>query len=395
MKKSFFVEVNKNKYRIINKFALLIFFLILIVKINFRNISYIYNKYKICYTNENDDIIELNYYTEFDKIKTRLFKDSFFRPYLKEINILYYIYHKNTILKKNLTNIHICMSLNEKYLYPLLVSAESIIFNINTKKTFITYHILCTPDIKQTSILKMKCLIKKSLNIEIIFYNMGNNFMNHKYEHLSPAAYYRLLTPIFIDVNRLMHLDGDTLTLKDLGKVYQIEFNDNYVLGFLDYSKDCEKLEIRNEKYINDGVILLNMEKIRKDKKAYDLINMVINNTKLPKHDQTIINKVFYPNIGLLPFKYGIWNFKNKLDIINYSKRLKQNINITELEEAIKDPGILHNVRSIPKIWLKIYKYRFIKRNRKIEKNYFIKYYDLWQFYAKKNYFYDEMKKKF
>ena len=137
------------------------------------------------------------------------------------------------------------------------------------------------------------------------------------------------------------------------------------------------------------------MEKIRKDKKAYDLINMVINNTKLPKHDQTIINKVFYPNIGLLPFKYGIWNFKNKLDIINYSKRLKQNINITELEEAIKDPGILHNVRSIPKIWLKIYKYRFIKRNRKIEKNYFIKYYDLWQFYAKKNYFYDEMKKKF
>ena len=92
--------------------------------------------------------------------------------------------------------------------------------------------------------------------------------MNHKYEHLSPAAYYRLLTPIFIDVNRLMHLDGDTLTLKDLGKVYQIEFNDNYVLGFLDYSKDCEKLEIRNEKYINDGVILLNMEKKKKGQKS-------------------------------------------------------------------------------------------------------------------------------
>ena len=126
---------------------------------------------------------------------------------------------------------------------------------------------------------------------------MGNNFMNHKNEHYSSAAYYRLLAPIFIDVDRLIYLDGDTITLKDLSDLYKNEFNDNYVLGFLDYPT-CEG-EIWSERYINDGVILLNLKKIRNDKKTYDLLNMTMNNTKLKKHDQTVINKVFYPKIGL------------------------------------------------------------------------------------------------
>ena len=189
------------------------------------------------------------------------------------------------------------MSLNEKYIYQLLVSIESILTNCDNSRSFLTFHILCNPDIKQISLLKIKSLIKKYTNFEIICYNMGNNFMNHKNECYSSAAYYRLLTPIFIDVDRLIYLDVDTITLKDLSDLYKNEFNDNYVLGFLDYS-NCEG-KIWSERYINDGVILLNLKKIRNDKKAYDLLNMTMNDTKLRKHDQTVINKVFYPKIGL------------------------------------------------------------------------------------------------
>lgn len=286
------------------------------------------------------------------------------------------------------------MSLNEKYIYQLLVSIESILINCDNSRSFLTFHILCNPDIKQISLFKIKSLIKKYTNFEIICYNMGNNFMNHKNEFYSSAAYYRLLTPIFIDVDRLIYLDGDTITLKDLSDLYKNEFNDNYVLGFLDYS-DCEG-EIWSERYINDGVILLNLKKIRNDKKAYDLLNMTMNNTKLKKHDQTVINKVFYPKIGLIPFKYGIWNFQNKFDLIDYMKRLKLELNITQLEEALKDPGIMHNVRGWPKIWNKIYKYRYIKINGKLQKNYYFQeHYKMWHHYAKKTDYYNEMRKIF
>ena len=287
------------------------------------------------------------------------------------------------------------MSINENYFYPTLVSMTSILINCNKSKTFLTFHLLCSPNIKPISLLKIKSLFEKYRNFEIICYNMGNNFINNKMECLSPAGCYRLLTPIFIDTKWLLHLDGDTLTLKDLSELYQNEFSDYYVLGFLDYSKDFGNNETRSEKYINSGVILLNLDKIRNDKMVYDLINIFNNKTKLEKHDQTAINYVFYPKIGLLPLKYGIWNFPNKIDIIKYINKVKQKLNITQLEEALEDPVIIHNVRSIPKIWKKIYKDSYMKINNKIIKNDFQKYYNLWHYYAKQTEYYDEMQKIF
>ena len=65
-------------------------------------------------------------------------------------------------------------------------------------------------------------------------------------------------------------------------KCIKVLFDDNYVLGFLDIqSKDIDDLGIKSEKYINSGVLLLNLEKIRKDKKYYDLINFVSNQSQI------------------------------------------------------------------------------------------------------------------
>jgi lipopolysaccharide biosynthesis glycosyltransferase len=280
------------------------------------------------------------------------------------------------------------MSFNNEYIFPVLVSAESILINSNNPYSFITFHFLCSPDITQNNISILKSLLNKSINAELIFYNMSNCFIDSKKLRYSQATYYRLLIPIFIKANKIIYLDADTLCLKDITEMYQLDINDYYVLGFYDYSKGYHK-EKRTKKYINAGVMLLNLDKIRKDNKVYDLVNFFNNGTLLPKHDQTIINYAFYPKIGILPIKYGIWNFQNFDEIKVFINRLKDKVNITEFEVALKEPSILHILRCHPKIWYKNYKYRG-KTNLEFQR-----FHNLWYKYAKQTHYYNKIKKFF
>ena len=63
-----------------------------------------------------------------------------------------------------------------------------------------------------------------SLILEIIFYNMGNNFIYLQKTRLSQVTYYRLLLPIFINLKRILYLDGDTLNQKMMIKQQLIMF---------------------------------------------------------------------------------------------------------------------------------------------------------------------------
>ena len=245
------------------------------------------------------------------------------------------------------------MSLNNHYYYILLVSIESILLNCNKNETFIIFHILCNPDVEIKSILKIKFLMYNyARNLKIIFYSMGKNFIEYQNISYSQTTYYRLLLPIIINSDRIIHLDGDTLTLKDLSEMYYSDFNNNYVLGALGIASwGLDYLGIKSNNWINCGVLLLNLKKIREENKCLDLLN-ITNIGKNWKHDDnTVINYALYPYIGKLPVKYGIWNFYDKKDIEKYSNFLRKKINISEMEEARKDPGVIHNVLCNPKPW--------------------------------------------
>ena len=48
--------------------------------------------------------------------------------------------------------------------------------------------------------------------------------------------------------------------------------------------------------FIHHKKEILNLDKIRKDKKHIDIIEMGVNHQNLKNHDQTVINYVLYPN---------------------------------------------------------------------------------------------------
>ena len=349
-------------------------------------------------TSNKEIILESNDYQNFNKIKKQS-KDLASIKSLQEINIIRHIFVKKIESYKKLKNmIHVTLSLNndKNYRYIILVTMYSILYNCNKGKSFIIFHILCTPDFDEKSIPIFKSLLNKfPHNTEIILYNMGNNFSNRKNAVYSEAAYYRILTPIFIDSDRVIHLDGDTLVFNDLNEMYNLDFNDNYILGVYDYiSNGIDYLGIKSEIYINTGAILLNLKKMREDNKIFELLNLTNSNIKLNKVDQTAFNYILFPKIGRLLSKYAIFNFEYKSDIIVYVNILRTKISIKEVEEALKNPTIIHNVICFPKIWN--IKTEFIKSFSACakRKNCSCKrYFNIWHFFANKTDYYNEIVK--
>ena len=334
-----------------------------------------------------------HYIEQYNKLKSKFYLNIFLRHYLKRITIKSYEFTNST--KKNNYKIHICISLNDKYIYPALVSMESALKNSNKNKYNLVYHILCSGDFNNENINKIKSLlIRYPLNLELIFYDMNNIFKQFKNQHFSQVTYFRLFTPIFIPLNKIIYLDSDVLILSDLIEMYQAQLNNNYILGTLDvYSGGIDYLGIKSDKYINAGVLLINLDKLRKDQKFIDLIKMAKYHPNLCNHDQTVINYVLYPHIGLLPYKFGLLNFQSKSDIEQkYIKIIRQKINVTELINAYENPSLIHLVFCFPKAWYPTSQYTssFTMCNEMKDCN-CTKYFNLWHEFAKDTPYYNEI----
>lgn len=296
------------------------------------------------------------------------------------------IFLVNKTLKNDTTNeesvtIPIAMAADNNYTYPTIVSITSILENAN-KNTEIKVYLMHPGDFKNENKEKISSLQTKYKSFKVEFINMEDKFKNAKTDSSIPtASYYRLLLPSLLpDVKKIVWLDGDTVTLKDLSKMYKLDMSNYYYRGFLDNNVDGLKdFGIENDHYICAGVMLINLDKLRKDnieEKFEDFISK--NNSKLIQHDQTVINAVCYKNIGILPPQYGIFNFWDTNAAKDHYKKLVANNKWTlkEFLKAYKDPTIIHFV---VKPWK--------------ETNY--TFANIWFKYAKKTLYYEDILKKY
>lgn len=170
--------------------------------------------------------------------------------------------------------------------------------------------------------------------------------------------------------------------------MYNLNFNHNYVLGPQAHDKYImNKFNIKLKVLINVGVILFNIKKIRKYNKDIKLLYFIIKNSKKLKYpEQDSMNIVFNPNIGILPYSYGmriidsLETYKKYCEpayIIKYS--------INEIKNALLKPAITHLVYCSPKIWNRLTKSRF--KNDNICINYQKQFY----FYAKKTKYFSKI----
>ena len=182
-------------------------------------------------------------------------------------------------------------------------------------------------------------------NFELNFMEINNIFNNlPANKNLPHSTYIRLIFPsLFKNYSKIIYLDGDTIILKDLTSMYNINIDQYYFVGQFHNGAIDEKFLKYSKHYINAGVLLINLFQQRKDEAEEKILNWAIKNKKyLTFKDQTIINYSFIDKVGLLPPEYGILSNSFKF----YIKRTKNftlgNFNRSQYEKAYDDPFIVH-----------------------------------------------------
>ena len=287
------------------------------------------------------------------------------------------------IILKNI--IHVSYSLDDKEVYPTFISMLSGLENCN-KDNFIVYHLLLSYKFNLSNIEIFESL-KEKYQVRINYYIIPNIFgSSPKWTDGTDCVYYKILIPfMFPDYERMIYLDGDTLIRKDILEMFKCPFNDTYILGFpfyMGYVMEAYGIK-KPEHYINGGCLLFNIKKIRHDYKDLDLFSATIkNNTIWRFREQDAINYVFYPNIGFLPLKFGIYMIGSKYMFNALAAHVYSKLNLTEGAEAVKDPSIVHFSCCWPKVWTNGTKNLF--KNKDICLRYQKEFY----FYANKSKYY-------
>ena len=212
-------------------------------------------------------------------------------------------------------------------------------------------------DLSSESILKVKKFFKDNKIGKVNFYKyeIDTSLFPIYLDHTSVETYIRLFVPFILseNIDKILYLDCDIICNGDITNLYDTDISNYYVaasvnkppIGSEDFNIDMNiNLGLpKDNKYINAGVLLINVKKIKEDY-SIEKINNFISDKKeiLIMQDQDIINKLFYKKIKIFSniYNYQINSYSddkinNKAVLIHYSDSLKPwNSNYTSKKKA-------------------------------------------------------------
>lgn len=132
--------------------------------------------------------------------------------------------------------------------------------------------------------------------------------------HYSIEMYFRILAQFLLpkELERVLWLDADIIVKKDIKDFYNQDFNGKSLIACMD--KNNEKSDVKHVKevlsleesylYFNSGVLLLNLEKLRKGK-SIEKIATIANGLKdkLTFPDQDILNVLYQKDVEYKPWE--------------------------------------------------------------------------------------------
>lgn len=253
--------------------------------------------------------------------------------------------------------IPVAMATDNNYVVPTLVSITSASENANPG-TKLRFYIMVTSDFSEENKAKVQKLDEKLSNCEIRIIEMSDTFNDFEKGCWGPAMYYRLkLGSALKDESKCIYLDSDTLVLKDLTDMYNLDIGDNYVAGTPDGFRLCKdhasELGIKNmSQYICSGSLLWNLDKVREDnieEKFEQFLKKVAEEGKrLIFPDQDVINAVCYGKIMDMPFKYGAIVGFMYCPIYEKDPYLYRLLEKSSWEDGMKNTVVLHFVGKKP-----------------------------------------------
>jgi len=121
-------------------------------------------------------------------------------------------------------------------------------------------------------------------------------------ERWPKEACYRIFAAKILpaDLDRVLYLDPDLVVINNIEKLYSTDFDDNYFIAtshMLEFMNIFDRARLhmtKNSLYINSGVMLMNLDLLRKEQNAEKVFEYVRRNRKrLWLFDQDILNGVY------------------------------------------------------------------------------------------------------
>ncbi len=221
---------------------------------------------------------------------------------------------------KNKETIPVFFASNDGYVHCLSVAISSLIENASKDYQYKIY--IMNDGLSQERMDNLKSFEREGF--EIVFVDMHRklaHIVENKYnllrcDYISLTIYFRLfIAEMFPEYSKGIYLDGDLVVLGDISKLYTYDLGDNLIGACIDDSiKGVEPFQkyidavvgVDPSGYINSGVLLLNMTKLRESNIAgrfLHLINSYGFSSIAP--DQDYLNAMC---VGKIAFIDNAWN---------------------------------------------------------------------------------------
>ena len=219
--------------------------------------------------------------------------------------------------------INVCLACDDNYSKHAGVVIASILANAKEEDK-LNFYIL-ESDVSESQkkhILDLKHLKSCEINFIKIDDTLFDDYKSIKtHNYISLPAYYRLkIASLLPNINRVLYLDCDVIVKDSLAELFFVDMNEKTLAGVKDINKRITK---KNPTYVNSGVLLMNLEKIREVDLEKNLLDYTINNFEnITTGDQEIINEVCKGDIKILDAAWNVQssNFTNRSSYTNQPK---------------------------------------------------------------------------
>ena len=219
---------------------------------------------------------------------------------------------------------------------PLLATAIKSLLT-NSSKEYIYKIYVLTTNMSQEKRNKIAAMATSNSTIEFIALAKELDKVKHLFrlrDYYSKETYYRFFIPdLFPKYKKVIYLDCDIIVKGDISELYNIDLGNNYVAAspeevftlhpnFMDYPRKA--LGIEPEVYFNAGVMLLNTEKLLKDRIAEKFVALAEKYTFRIVQDEDYLNVLLKDHKMILPLDWNKTAFRNdsyddkNLKIIHY-----------------------------------------------------------------------------
>ena len=251
------------------------------------------------------------------------------------------IFSTGTPLNKLTKVVPVFVTINNDYA-PYAAAAIHSLFQHTDKKRY--YRVIILHDgLSLVNRLRFRSLVTKNCAIQfkkitnslwlraVVTYVSKRKGMG---DFFSKAVYfYRFFVPVLFPLyEKAVYIDSDTILRGDVGKLFDMELGENLVLAMPDpkvsnipeFKEYVEKaLGVPASEYVNDGVMLMNLKKMRKEKYLSQMVEMMKKfDADLVAPDQDYLNVIGRGMIGHIGPE---WNaeptaeFDDKTKIVHFN----------------------------------------------------------------------------